>query len=155
MSGRPSDKQHLVRMAGLFAVGITAFFVLRWVMVPANFGLYGHFRPGALDDASGRPLHYAGRAACEDCHSDVVAARVGSRHARIGCEACHGPLYAHVQAGGEKKPTRPDSRVLCARCHETSPWKPKAYPQVVVAEHSPSGPCVASGCHKPHAPKIS
>jgi hypothetical protein len=63
MSGRPSDKQHLVRMAGLFAIGITAFFVLRWLMVPADFGLYGHFRPGALDDARSRPLHYAGRAA--------------------------------------------------------------------------------------------
>ncbi len=48
---------------------------------------------------------------------------------------------------------RPDSRALCARCHETSPWKPKAYPQVVVAEHSPAGPCIV--CHKPHAPKMS
>jgi uncharacterized CHY-type Zn-finger protein len=153
MTGRPNDKQHLVRMAGLFALGITTFFVLRWVMVPTGFGLYGHYRPGALDDARGRPLQYAGRAACEDCHADVVAARAGSRHARIGCEGCHGPLNAHVQEGGEKKPARPDSRVLCARCHEASPWKPKTYPQVVVAGHSPDGPCVA--CHKPHAPKMS
>jgi hypothetical protein len=71
----------------------------------------------------------------------------------IGCEACHGPLFAHVEAGGEKKPARPDSRALCARCHETSAWKPKTYPQVVVAEHGPEGPCIA--CHKPHAPKMS
>ncbi|MCK7574642.1 MAG: hypothetical protein MZV65_01165 [Chromatiales bacterium] len=102
-----------------------------------------------------KPLVFAGRAACADCHGDVVAARAGSRHAQIGCEACHGPLHAHVQAGGEKKPARPDSRALCARCHESSPWKPKAYPQVVVTEHSPSGSCIAAGCHKPHAPKMS
>jgi hypothetical protein len=153
MSGWLKDKEHLARMAGLFALGITAFLVLRSVMVPAGFGVYGHYRAGALDDARAIPLHYAGHAACEDCHADVVAARAGSRHARIGCEACHGPLLSHVQAGGEKKPNRPDSRVVCARCHQTSPWKPKTFPQVVVAEHSPDGPCVA--CHKPHAPKMS
>jgi hypothetical protein len=153
MSGWLKDKEHLARMAGLFALGVTAFLVFRWLMVPAGFGLYGHYRAGALDDVRARPLHYAGRTACEDCHADVVAARVGSRHARIGCEACHGPLLTHVQAGGEKKPARPDSRVVCARCHEQSPWKPKTFPQVIVAEHSPEGPCVA--CHKPHAPKMS
>jgi hypothetical protein len=153
MSGGFKDKQHLVRMAGLFAVGISAFLVLRVVMVPAAFGVYGHYRAGALDDVRARPVRYAGRAACADCHGDVVAARHGSRHERIGCEACHGPLMAHVQAGGEKKPARPDSRVLCPRCHAASPWKPKTYPQVIVAEHSPEGPCIA--CHKPHAPKLS
>ena len=51
-----------MRMASLFAVGITAFLVLRWLMVPADFGLYGHFRPGALDDASGPPAALRRRA---------------------------------------------------------------------------------------------
>ena len=153
MSGWLKDKGHLVRMAGLFAVGISAFLVLRAVMVPAGFGVYGHFRAGALDDVRARPVRFAGHAACEDCHADVVEARKGSRHARIGCEGCHGPSVGHVQAGGGQKPARPDARALCARCHNASPWKPKAYPQVVVAEHSPKGPCIA--CHKPHAPKMS
>ena len=153
MSGWLKDKGHLVRMAGLFAVGISAFLVLRAVMVPAGFGVYGHFRSGALGDNRARPLRFAGHAACEACHADVVAAREGSRHARIGCEGCHGPLMAHVQAGGVPKPARPDARVLCARCHNASPWKPKGFPQVVVAEHSPDGSCLA--CHKPHAPKMS
>jgi hypothetical protein len=153
MSGWMKDKEHLVRMAGLFAVGITTFLVLRWAMVPAAFGLYGHYRPGALNDIRALPLHYAGRAACEDCHSDVAEARKGSRHARIGCEACHGPLYAHAQAPGDVKPKLPDTRALCVRCHAASPWKPKSYPQVQVADHSDAGPCTA--CHKPHAPKIS
>jgi len=147
------DKAHLVRMAVLFAAGVVFFIAFRAWMVPADFGVYGHYRAGALDDVRARPVRYAGRAACEDCHADVVAARQGSRHARIGCEACHGPLVAHVQAGGDKKPALPDSRVLCPRCHYASPWKPKTFPQVVVAEHSPEGPCIA--CHKPHAPKMS
>jgi hypothetical protein len=153
MSGSLKNKEHLVRMAGLFVVGIAAFLVLKWWMVPASFGTYGHYRAASLAEISARPMHYAGRAACEDCHADVVAQRKGSRHERIGCEACHGPQIAHVEAGGEKKPARPDSRVLCPTCHTASPWKPKGYPQVVVAEHSPEGPCTA--CHKAHAPKIS
>jgi len=153
MSGWLKDKAHLVRMAGLFAVGVGAFLAFRAVMVPPGFGTLGHFRPGALDDARASPMHYAGHAACEECHTDVVEARKGSRHARIGCEACHGPLMAHVEAAGGQKPSRPDSRVLCSRCHRASPWKPTTYPQVVVAEHSPEGPCTA--CHKPHAPKMS
>ena len=82
MSGWLKDKGHLVRMAGLFAVGISAFLVLRAVMVPAGFGVYGHFRAGALDDDRARPVRYAGHAACEDCHADVVEARQGSRHAQ-------------------------------------------------------------------------
>jgi hypothetical protein len=153
MSGWREDKGHLVRMAGLFVIGIGTFVALRAFMVPADFGEFGHYRPAALNDARARPVRYAGRSACEGCHSDVVAARHGSRHERIGCEACHGPLMAHAQAGGEQKPARPDSRVLCVRCHAASPWKPKTYPQVVVAEHSPEGSCLA--CHKPHAPKLS
>jgi hypothetical protein len=153
MSGWLNDKAHLVRMAGLFAIGIAVFLAFRAFMVPAGFGRYGHYRAGALDDVRARPVHYAGRAACADCHTDVVAARAGSRHERIGCEACHGPQMAHVAAQGGQKPPRPDSRSLCPQCHAASPWKPKTYPQVVVAEHSPEGPCIA--CHKPHAPKIS
>jgi len=153
MSGWLKDKEHLARMAALFAVGVVAFLLLRWFMVPVGFGRYGHFRPGALDDARARPLHYAGRAACEDCHTDIVAARKGSRHERIGCEACHGALIKHAEAPGDVKPKLPDTRALCVRCHEASSWKPKTFPQVKVAEHADEGPCTA--CHKPHAPKIS
>ncbi|HEY3381951.1 MAG TPA: multiheme c-type cytochrome [Vicinamibacterales bacterium] len=153
MSGWLKDKEHLARMALLFAVGITAFLLLRWLLVPPGFGLYGHYRAGALDDNRARPLHFAGRAACEDCHTDVVEARKGSRHARIGCEACHGASMAHVQAGGERKPVRPDPRAVCLRCHQAGAWKPKTFPQIVVADHAAEGPCTA--CHKAHAPKIS
>jgi Cytochrome c554 and c-prime len=153
MSGVFKNKEHLARMAGLFVVGILTFLVLRWWMVPPSFGRYGHYRAAALAELDSRPLHYAGRAACVDCHADVVAARKGSLHERIGCEACHGPLLAHVEAGGDKKPALPDSRVLCPRCHAATPWRPKRFPQVVVAEHAPEGPCIT--CHNAHAPKIS
>ncbi len=156
MSGWMKDRQHLLRMASLFAVGIAIFFTLQYVFVPPGFGQYGHYRAGALADNRSlalHPLRYAGRAACVDCHADVVEARKGSRHERIGCEACHGPSAAHAANPGEASAVKPDPRLVCIRCHSASASRPKTFPQVVVGEHSDSGPCTA--CHQPHAPKIS
>jgi hypothetical protein len=153
MSQFLKGKEHLARMAGLFAVGITSFFVLRYVMVPAGFGLYGHYRPGALADNRIRAMSYAGRAVCEQCHPDVVEARKGGKHAAIGCEACHGPLARHAEAPGDVAAKRPDGRETCLHCHLASVARPKAFPQVQIPEHSDAGPCIA--CHKSHAPAIS
>jgi hypothetical protein len=156
MSGWFKDKEHLVRMASLFAVGIGAFLVLQHVFVPPGFGQFGHYRAGALVDARSpalHPVHYAGRAACEGCHDAVVTARKGSRHERIGCEACHGAAARHAARPSEAKPPLPDPRAVCIRCHSASASRPKAFPQVVVADHADAGPCTS--CHQPHAPKVS
>jgi predicted CXXCH cytochrome family protein len=146
------DKEHLARMGGLFVIGIAAFVVLQVTLVPAGFGRYGHYRAGALDDNAGRPLRFAGRAACEECHTDVVAARKGGRHERVGCEACHWAQADHAASPGERKLARPDSRAVCLKCHVANVAKPAGFPQVVVAEHSESGACIE--CHKPHSPAI-
>jgi hypothetical protein len=156
MSGWFKDKEHLVRMASLFAVGIGAFLVLQYLFVPPGFGQYGHYRAGALADNrdTGRhPLRYAGRAACEGCHVEVVEARKASRHEPIGCEACHGPSAAHASDPADVKPPKPDPRAVCIRCHSASASRPKAFPQVLVEEHAPEGPC--TNCHQAHAPKVS
>ena len=58
------DKEHLVRMAGIFAFGIVAFLVLQMLLVPDTFGLYGHYRAAAIGDQARKPLAYAGRGAC-------------------------------------------------------------------------------------------
>jgi len=150
------DKEHLVRMASLFAVGIGVFLALQYLFVPPGFGQFGHYRAGALADNRDpglHPLQYAGRAVCEDCHGDVVEARKGSRHDRVACEACHGPSARHASNPSDTKPPRPDARALCIRCHSTSASRPRGFPQVVVDDHAPQGPCTS--CHKAHAPKVS
>jgi hypothetical protein len=147
------DQQHLLRMASLFATGLVIFLSARYALVPPGFGVYGHYRAGALEDNRRPTPEYAGRAACERCHDEVVAARTGSRHARIACEACHGPGRRHAEAPDVVKPARPDVRTTCLRCHSASASRPKAFPQVVASDHSPEGPCTA--CHVAHAPKIS
>jgi hypothetical protein len=152
MAGRFKDYEHVLRVALLFALGFTAFLVLRAWLVPEDFGVHGFYRAGALDDARARPVVHAGHAACLDCHADVVESRVGSRHERINCESCHGPLALHAAGDSEKPPARPDPRTTCVRCHAARAGKPTGFPQVDVADHAPEGACTA--CHQPHHPAI-
>jgi hypothetical protein len=139
-------------MGVVLVVGVAAFLVLRAVLVPDGFGVLGHYRVGAIEDNARRPARYAGRAACADCHADVVETRRGSRHERIGCESCHGPLAAHVADPGASAATRPDTRSACLGCHAASAARPRAFPQVVAADHAPEGACTE--CHRAHAPAI-
>lgn len=144
--------EHLARVALLLALGIVAFLVIRRLVVPPEFGKYGHFRPGALDDIRARPVSFAGREVCEACHSEQAELKAKGKHVGVGCEACHGPLARHAEDPSSIIPKLPDTAVLCARCHEANSAKPKSFPQVATAEHSAGLACQT--CHKPHSPKI-
>jgi hypothetical protein len=149
---RFKDQEHLLRLVAIFGAGLLLFLALQAWFVPKDFGLYGHYRPGALDDSRARPMAFAGRAACEACHTDVAEAKTGGKHKRIGCEACHGPLARH--AAGEDaagKPPRPTA-ALCSVCHTTNVGKPEGFPQVEPKEHSEAGACLE--CHKAHNPGV-
>jgi hypothetical protein len=150
--GRFRDSGHLVRPAAVLLAGLALFMVLRGMVVPKDFGKYGHYRAGALDAAAAKPLGYAGQEACAMCHDEQVSARNAGRHAKIACEACHGPLAAHANDPASLTPKRPDTAVLCKRCHEKDAAKPKTFPQVVTAEHSGGAACKT--CHKPHNPHL-
>ncbi len=150
MNGRFKDIRHLLWAAGLFVAGFLVFLVVRAALIPPGFGALGHYRPGAIDDNRDRRLSFAGRAACEECHSDVVEARKGGKHAGVGCEACHGPLAGHASDPSAEKPALPDPKQLCLTCHLANIARPKSFPQVEPKEHGDGGPC--AGCHKPHHP---
>src|SRR3982751_3646586 len=80
---------------------------------------------------------YVGEDTCLTCHEDQKKGYHGSPHARAqnprtpaakqGCESCHGPGQAHVDAGGDKTkiknpatmPVR-DSSAACLSCHNRS-----------------------------------
>jgi hypothetical protein len=143
-------KGHLVRVAALFAAGVLVFLVLQALLVPKGFGVYGHYRAGALEENRARPVSFAGRAACVECHSDVPEAMKGGRHEKIRCEACHGALAGHAGDPTEKKAVRPDSKVLCARCHAANGARPARFPQVEIADHASGEACTT--CHVAHNP---
>jgi predicted CXXCH cytochrome family protein len=152
VSSRFRDYEHVVRIAALFMAGTVAFLVWRSFMVPTDFGVYGHFRAGALTDNMQRPLVHAGRAACAECHGDVAEVWHTGRHSIVGCESCHGALARHASGEDTTTPRRPDGRTLCIQCHAKTAGKPVAFPQVVVSEHA--GDNVCKDCHVPHSPAI-
>jgi hypothetical protein len=145
------DKEHLVRVAVLAAGGLLVFLLVQALLVPADFGVYGHFRAGALDDNRARPVVFAGRQACAACHEDIAKARQGSRHAGVGCETCHGPLARHAEDPSALQPELPDKRTLCLGCHHVNAARPSGFPQVNPKDHGDAGPCTA--CHKAHHPE--
>lgn len=154
MSGPDRHYQHVLRMAGLFVVGITFFFVLRAIFVPDDFGVYGHYRAGALDANRDVPLVHGGSAVCADCHTDTAAARTAGPHARVSCEGCHSPAARHASGDPEApKPTKPDAVKGCLLCHARSLSRPPTFPQVVAADHAGDAACTS--CHNPHNPKVS
>lgn len=138
-------------MAALFCGGILAFVVLRFFLVPSDFGLFGHYRAGAVDDAAAPPLVFAGHGACADCHTDAADALKESKHAAIGCEACHGPLAKHAGDPSAQAPAKLGAPARCLGCHAASRAKPKTFPQVDAKTHGEGEACAS--CHGPHAPE--
>jgi uncharacterized CHY-type Zn-finger protein len=152
MKDRFKDQLHLIRMGLLFVGGLVVFLVVRGVVIPADFGVYGHYRASALADSRARPLQYAGRTACGECHGDVVQVRIGSGHEKVGCEACHGPLAVHAADPAQLEPILPEPSV-CLVCHRDNVAKSKGFPQVDPEEHAGSDAC--TDCHLPHHPEVS
>jgi hypothetical protein len=162
-------------MAIVFLAGIIVLLIARAALTPDDFGTLGFYRAGAIDDARLRPIAYAGRAACEECHggtylsdaddAEAVAAadpKGDNGHALLNCEACHGPLYFHQVAKekadrGEEEsgPLKPVPMVtadtLCLSCHQEVAGRPAFQPQVVVGDHGAKDPC--DSCHRPHRPR--
>lgn len=147
---RFKDVEHLIRLVALFVAGLLLFAVARAWLVPKDFGKYGHYRAGAVDDAAARPASYAGRARCAECHDDVVISQAAARHKNLGCETCHGALLKHAD-DPEVPVAKADGQVLCLRCHAANTGKPAHQPTVVAKEHSDEDTCVS--CHKPHDPR--
>jgi hypothetical protein len=144
------DGSHLLRVAGIFGIGILVFLLIRAWLVPADFGRYGHYRAGALADNRARAASFAGKTACLDCHSDVADAQKGSHHASFSCEACHGPLAGHAD-NPEIKPAKLDPAALCVTCHRALVGRPAKFPQVHPKDHADGAACTS--CHKPHHPE--
>jgi hypothetical protein len=150
------NSQHLVRVAGLLVLGLVIFIVLRAIFIPKGFGALGHYRVGALADNRGKPVKFAGKKACLECHTDVEEALKGSRHSTLSCEVCHGPQSAHATAADPSamKPKKPEAANiihLCLTCHEANIAKPKGFKQIDPKAHMGGGRCTE--CHTHHSPQ--
>ena len=137
MSDRSSDPggdkrrrvpQQVTRLLVLFALFGIALLAARHYLVPATFGQMGHYRAAAIPQNAARPVKYAGREACADCHQDVIELHSSGRHQFVGCETCHGPgeKYATEEVMKDKQKAislglRMPTKEVCLNCHITKP----------------------------------
>jgi hypothetical protein len=145
------ESEHLIRLVLVLCATVLIFLVVRHAVVPRSFGEFGHYRGAALEEIRSRPVSFAGKAVCADCHDEVVKIKSEGKHAGVSCEACHGPTAAHTDDPMTNHAVKPNPATLCVRCHEAEPAKPKTFPQVVSKDHAGGLSCIE--CHKPHSPK--
>jgi len=133
----------------LLAVGIvTTYSIARYFLTPPSFEQYGWYRGEALSELQAREPVFAGKKACEECHSEQMNKLLKHEHKSLSCEGCHGPGRAHSD--------NPDIKIgqpvfsACVRCHEANPSRPSWHKQIVTKNHYTGSKCTE--CHVPHSP---
>ena len=136
----------------LLVIGIVVvYFTARDFLTPPSFRQYGFYRGEALAELATRDRVYAGKKACEECHSDQVQKVAKHEHKSLSCEGCHGAAQFHVDNPDDLK-VKPDKSnfTVCLRCHEANPSRPKWHKQIVLKDHYTGSKCTE--CHQPHSP---
>jgi hypothetical protein len=141
----------LKRLALAFAVFISLFLLIRHYLVPDTFGQFGFYRGASLADNEAVPLHYAGKAACIDCHQEIEDAKKEDAHKGIACETCHGPGLKHIETTEAGDIVKPSDREFCGLCHKlNAARKSDVVAQVDLKKHNIDKKCIE--CHNPHQP---
>lgn len=143
--------EQLWRLSILIIILVALFIIVRSMLVPEDFGKYGHFRASAVEEIASQEVKYAGHEVCVECHYDVGELKDQGYHKNVACEVCHGPGAAHTQEPGSVELRAPRGRGYCPLCHEYVPSRPTGFPQIVSASHNPMKPCI--NCHNPHDPR--
>jgi hypothetical protein len=134
----------------LLTIGIVgSYLVARHFLTPSSFGDYGFFRGAAIAEIASHDLTYAGKKACDECHSEQLQKLAKKAHKSLACEGCHGPGKAHAENPDVKMGILHSSH--CMRCHEANPSRPKTHKQIVLKNHYNTGE-KCTECHLPHEP---
>jgi len=137
----------ILRLVLLTLAIVGSYLIARAFLTPASFGEFGWYRGEALVELRSRPPVYAGKQACDECHSDQLQKLAKFEHQTLSCEACHGVSREHADNPDVLPVKLTGSH--CIRCHEANPSRPKWFKQIVVRDHY-SGKCTE--CHVPHRP---
>jgi hypothetical protein len=148
--GTPKLPDQVVRIAIIFAIGLTALVIARQKFVPESFGEIGHYRADAVDLVASQEVHYAGWQSCAMCHVEETEKKLASYHRSLSCEICHGPAQGHAEDPVEVNPIIDRKREMCLSCHGYLASRPTGFPQILELQHNPMQACVK--CHNPHDP---
>jgi len=140
----------ILRLILLTLAIVVTYLTARTLLTPSSFKQYGWYRGAALAEIASRPPVFAGKQACDECHSDILQKLGKFEHKNLSCEACHG-----VSSGHAENPNITPAKLTgshCIRCHESNPSRPKSIKQIVVKDHYGEK---CTECHLPHQPTQS
>ena len=133
----------------LLTLGIVgSYLIARQLLTPASFRDYGFYRGAALEEMASRTPVFAGKKACDECHSDLLQKLAKGNHKTLSCEDCHGISRDH--AGNPDVTPKKLTGSYCLRCHEANPSRPVWFHQITVKDHYTGQKCTE--CHVPHQP---
>ena len=139
----------LFRLVLLTFAILSSFLVARTLLTPPSFRDYGFYRGAALEEIASRTPVFAGKKACDECHSEILQKLAKGEHKTLSCEGCHGVSQKHVE-NPDIQPVKLSGN-HCIRCHEANPSRPAWFKQINVRDHYSSGQRCTE-CHVPHQP---
>ena len=135
----------------LFAIFISLFIGVRYLLVPESFGNIGHYRALSLYENELREIKFAGDESCIECHDDVIEMFETDVHSELSCEGCHGPCQDHVNLPDSTEVNKSVDRKFCALCHSINAARSTDMIfQIDLQEHEIDKNCI--DCHNPHMP---
>jgi hypothetical protein len=87
---------------------------------------------------------------CSACHGEISRTKAISPHVMLDCVTCHVVPERHKEAPHTAKPTKPEKREFCGKCHAKDKGTLDA-PKVDIATHGEKYLCWQ--CHYPHMPE--
>lgn len=88
---------------------------------------------------------------CSACHGEISRTIAISPHVQLECITCHVVPTNHKTTPRAEKPTKPENREFCGKCHARDA-KVKGMPKVDMQTHGEKYLCWQ--CHYPHMPEV-
>lgn len=143
------------RASVLVILLVIGFIVAKQLAKPKSFGEFGFYRGDNVAEWIAMDQNYAppGNISCLKCHDKIGQLTALAEHGQLDCQACHGPLMAHLLKPADSHPKVAGNAEVCGTCHKEILGRTKEQIATVnVSEHSGGLDCVR--CHDPHQPLL-
>jgi hypothetical protein len=88
---------------------------------------------------------------CSACHRQIDSQKAVSHHATLSCTTCHDAPEQHKTTPRGFRPSKPEDRSFCGKCHDEGAGSPQHIPRINLRTHNPNYVCWQ--CHYPHYPE--
>jgi hypothetical protein len=91
---------------------------------------------------------------CSACHGEIARTMAVSHHVGLECATCHDAPPQHRISPRAVRPTKPQAREFCGKCHakEGKDRLAAGAPKIDMASHGEKYVCWQ--CHYPHSPEV-